>query len=86
MYPCKKCKYGWGCTVIIMHLCLANYLSLFSISFLFCMGMATIQLWLRTWFRVLSSCAWHSSAQQPSQRGISADNLDHFAGNAALRF
>ena len=27
-----------------------SYLSLFSISFLFCMGMATIQLRLRTWF------------------------------------
>ena len=37
-----------------------SYLSLFSISFLFCMGMATIQLRLRTWFGVLASCARHS--------------------------
>ena len=36
-----------------------SYLSLFSISFLFCMGMATIQLRLRTWFGVLASCARH---------------------------
>ena len=34
-----------------------SYLSLFSISFLFCIGMATIQLQLRTWFGVLASCA-----------------------------
>ena len=38
-----------------------SYLSLFSISFLFCMGMATIQLRLRTWFGVLASCARHSA-------------------------
>ena len=59
-------NYGWGCTVIIMHLCLASYLSLFSISFLFCMGIATIQLRLRTWFGVLASCAWHSQASSCS--------------------
>ena len=36
-----------------------SYLSLFSTSFLFCMGMTTIQLRLRTWFGVLASCARH---------------------------
>ena len=41
-----------------------SYLSLFSISFLFCMGMATIQLRLRTWFGVLASCARHSGIRR----------------------
>ena len=53
-----------------------SYLPLFSISFLFCMGMATIQLRLRTWFGVPASCARHSA-------GYGVDNHDHFAGNAA---
>ena len=49
-----------------------SYLSLFSISFLFCMGMTTIQLQLRTWFGVLASCAGPGIAlsRGPSQRGI----------------
>ena len=55
-----------------------SYLSLFSISFLFCMGMATIQLQLRTWFGVLLAVP---SIAEPA--GYGADNHDHFAGNAA---
>ena len=49
---------------------LPGHLSLFSISFLFCMGMTTIQLQLRTWFGVLASCARHTELSQPSQRRI----------------
>ena len=43
-----------------------SYLSLFSISFLFCMGMTTIQLRLRTWFGVLASCARHTELSEPA--------------------
>ena len=53
-----------------------SYLSLFSISFLFCMGMATIQLQLRTWFGVLASSARHSLATQDTALTIMTTLLE----------
>ena len=54
-----------------------SYLSLFSISFLFCMGMATIQLRLRTWFGVLASCARHI-AEPPALAARDHRRLQNF--------
>ena len=54
-----------------------SYLSLFSISFLFCMGMATIQLWLRTWFGVLASSARYTQlSQQDTAQTIMTTSLE----------